>query len=103
MDSISKDIEACIKYLDDILMYGGNTKAEHPAIVENVIQHCVHYGLAVNLLKSKFNIHETIFQGHVSHGQKVNMDPAKLETMSMWPSLTKKKEVQTFFTFAKYY
>ena len=31
------------------------------------------------------------------------MDPSKLKTMFKWPTLTKKKEVQAFLGFAKYY
>ena len=29
MDTIFKDMEGCIWYLDDILIYGGDTEAEH--------------------------------------------------------------------------
>ena len=37
MDAIFKDMEGCIWYLDDILIDGGNTEAEHLAIVEKVL------------------------------------------------------------------
>ena len=56
MDTIFKDIEGCIWYLDDILIYRGNTEAEHQAIVKKVLQQCVKHGLAVNLLKSEFHV-----------------------------------------------
>ena len=68
MHTIFKDIEECIWYLDDILIYGGNTEAEHEAIVEKVLQQYVVHGLAVNLLKSEFHVHETIFLEHVLNG-----------------------------------
>ena len=103
MDTIFKDMEGCIWYLDDILLYGGDTEAEHLAIVENVLHQCVEHGLAVNLLKSEFHVKETIFLGHVINGQEVKMDPSKLETMSKWPIPPKKKEVQAFLGFANYY
>ena len=103
MDTILKDMEGCIWYLNDILIYGGYTKAEHQAIVEKVLQQCVEHRLAVNLLKSEFHVQETIFLGHVINGQEVKMDPLKLETMSKWPIPTKKKEVQAFLGFANYY
>ena len=35
------DIEGYIWYFNNILIYGGNTKAEHQAIVEKVLQQCV--------------------------------------------------------------
>jgi hypothetical protein len=103
MDTVFKDMEGCIWYLDDILIYGGETEAEHQAIVEKVLQQCVDNGLAVNLTKSEFHVHETIFLGHIINGQQVQMDPAKLEAMTKWPIPTKKKEVQAFLGFANYY
>ena len=103
MDTIFKDMEGYIWYLNDILIYGGDTKAEHQAIVEKVLQQCVEHGLAVNLLKSKFYVKETIFLGNVINSQEVKMDPSKLEIMSKWLIPTKKKEVQAFLGFANYY
>ena len=103
MDTIFKDMEVCIWYLDNILTYGGDTEAEHQAIVEKILQQCVEYGLAVNLLKSEFHIKETIFLGYVINGQEVKMHHSKLETMSKWPIPTKKKKVPGFLVFAYYY
>ena len=71
MDTIFKDIEGCIWYLDDILIYRGNTEAEHQARVENFLQHCVEHALAVNLLKSEFYVPETILLEHVINSQQV--------------------------------
>ena len=103
MDAIFKDMEGCFWYVDDILIYGGDTEAEHQAIVEKVLQQCVEHGLAVNLLKSEFHVKETIFLAHVSNGQEVKMYPSKLQTMSKWPIPINKKEVQEFLGFADYY
>ena len=103
MDTIFKDMEGCICYLDDILIYGGDTEAEHQAIVEKVLQQCIEHGLLVNVLKSEFHVKETIFLEQVINGQEVKMDPSKLKTMSKWPTSTKKKEVQSFLAFANYY
>ena len=101
--TIFKDMEGCIWCLDDILIYGGDTKAEHQAIVEKVLQQCIEHGLLVNVLKSEFHVKETIFLEQVINGQEVKMDPSKLKTMSKWPTSTKKKEVQSFLAFANYY
>ena len=87
----------------DILIYGGTTEAENLAFVEKVLQQCVKHLLAVNLTKSEFHVHETIFLGHIVNGSQVQMDPAKLETMSKWPVPTKKQEVQAFLGFPNYY
>ena len=103
MDTLFKDMEGCIWYLDDILIHGGESEAEHQAMVEKVLQQCVEHGLAVNLLRSELHVKETIFLGHVINGQEVKKDPSKLESMSKWPILTKKKKVQAFLGFAKDY
>ena len=103
IDTILKNMKGCIWYFDKILIYDSDTEVEDQAIVENLQQQCVKHGLAVNVLKSDFNVKETIFVGCLINGQKVKMDPSKLETMSKWPIPTKKKEVQAFLGFANYY
>ena len=92
VDTIFKDREGCLWYLDDILIYGGNTEAEHQAIVEKVLQQFVEHGLAVNLLKSEFHVKETIFLGHVINGQEVKMDPSKLEPCPRGPSEQRRRK-----------
>ena len=57
MDTIFKDVQGCIWYLDDSLIYSGNTRGEHQAMVKKLLQQCIEHGLAVNLLKSDFNVH----------------------------------------------
>ena len=57
----------------------------------------------VNLVKSEIYVKETLFLGHVINSQQVQIDPAKLKTMSKWSSPTKNKEVQAFVGFANYY
>ena len=89
--------------MDDILIYGRQTEAEHQAYVEKILQQCVNHGIAVNLTKSELHVHEIIFLGHSVNGSLIQMDAAKLETMSKWPVPTKKKEVQAFLRFANYY
>jgi len=103
IDAVFKNMEGCIWYLDYILIYGGETEAEHQRLVEKVLQQCVQHGLAGNLLKSEFHVKQTIFLGHIINGQQIQMDPSKLDKMSKWPRPTKKKEVQAFLGFANYY
>ena len=103
MDIICEDHEGCVWYMYDILISGGQTETEHQACVEKILQQCVNHGLAVNLTKSEFHVHEIIFLGHIVNGSQVQMDPAKLETIFKWPVPTKKKEVQAFSGFANYY
>ena len=103
IDAIFNDMEECIWYFDDILIYSGNTKAKHQAIVEKVLQQCIEHRLVGNWLKREFYLHKTIFLVHVINKQEVEMESSKLETMSKWPIPTKKKEVQAVLGFANYY
>jgi len=82
MDTNFKDMEGCIWYLDDILIYGGDSEEEHRQLVEQVLQQCIKHGLAVNLPKSEFHVQVTLFLGHIINSQQVQMDPTKLEAIS---------------------
>ena len=70
--------------------------------MQKALQQYVEHGVAVNLLKSEFQVHKTIFLCQLINGQEVKMDLWKLETMSKWPIPTKKKKVQLFLDFANY-
>ena len=93
MYTIFKDEGGCVCNKDDIQIYGEFTGAQHQAFVEQVLQQCVKHGLAVNLTKSEFYVHESIFLVHIVNSSQIQMDSAKLETISNWPVPTKKKEV----------
>jgi len=103
MDTIFKDMEGCIRYLDDILIYRGDSEEKYQQLVVQVLQQSIEYGLAVNLIKSEFHVQETLFLEHIITGQYVQMDSTKLEATSKWPTPPKKKEVQVFLGFANYY
>ena len=68
IDTIFKDMEGWIWYLDDVRIHGGDTEAEHQAIVDKVQQQFVEHRLAVNLFKTEFHVKETRFLGHVING-----------------------------------
>ena len=65
MDTICKDMEGCVWYLDDILIYGGDMKEEHQTIVEKVLQLCIEHSVAINMGKSEFHVRVTIFLGYI--------------------------------------
>ena len=91
MDAIFKEMEGYVWYLDDILIYSGDTEVEHCASVEKVLPQCVEHGLAMNLPECECDAKESIFLVHVINGEAVMIDHAKLDTMSKWPIATKKK------------
>ena len=89
-------MEGCIWYLNNILIYGGDTEAVHQAIVEKVLQQYVEHGLAVNLFKSKFHVYKCIFLKYVINGLKLNMDPSKLQSMYKSLSIYKRRQFRHF-------
>ena len=102
MDTIFKDMEGYIGYLDNTLICGGNAEAEHQVIVEKVLQQRIEHRLAVNLPKSKIHAKQTILLVHVINGQDVKMDPSKLESIFKWPISTKNMKFQAFLGCTNY-
>ena len=88
MDAIFQDMEVCIWYLEEIVIYGDNMEAEHLAIVEKVLLQSVEHGLGINPLNSRFHIHKTIFLNFLINSQEVEINFLKLETISNWPIST---------------
>ena len=103
MDTIFQDMEGCIQYLDDILVYGDNTGAEYQAIAKKGLQQCVKHVLEFKLFTSEFHVYKTILLKYVINGQDIKVDLSKLATMFKWPILIEKKEVQAFLIFANNY
>lgn len=105
MNTVFPNMEGCISYLENILIYRGDTENEYQQLVEKVVQQFVWHGLVVNLLKSEFHVRQTqaIFLCHIINGQQIPMDPSKLYTMYKRPRLRQKKDVQVLLGFAKYY
>ena len=103
MDEIFKDIEGVLWYLDDILIHGGHTEAEHQLIVEQVLQKLLDHNLAVNLEKSAFHEQEIEFLGYMINGAEIKMQQHKVDVIQDWPASSKKKQVQAFLGFANYY
>ena len=103
MDTIRKDDQGCVWYMNKILIYGRETEVEHQAYLDKILQQCVDHVFAVDLTKSWFHVHQNIFPRHIINGSQVQMDAAKLQTMSNWPVLTNEKELQAFLGFANYY
>ena len=90
-------------YIDDMLIHGGETEEKHQKPVEYILQKCLDDGLAINLEKSEFHQNEVNFLGHIINGQRIRIQPSKVNVILEWQPPTKKKEVQAFLAFANYY
>lgn len=92
----------CTAYLDDILIYS-EFKAEHEIYVKRVLAKLREAGVQVDITKCQFNAQEVPYLGLIIITKGVKMDPAKIDTITNWPSLINVKDVQSFLGFANFY
>ena len=71
---------------------GGQSKAEHQKIVEQVLQKCLDHGLAVNFEKSEFHEKEVKFLGHVINGVDIKTQMDNLMPLKIDQRLTRKSK-----------
>ena len=78
------DIE--VHYLDDILIHTKGPIEKHYEAVESVLCRLIDNNLAVNLAKSEFHVHETVFLGLIINGKETKMNSVKLNIIKDWPT-----------------
>src|SRR5467141_3415344 len=104
-------------YMDDILIFGGQTKEEHHAIVVRVLDILRRHRLYLKAEKCTFGqptveyLSLILLEGRVemdpvslilSEG-RVEMDPVKVASVRDWPTPRNVTEVQSFVGFVKFY
>ena len=77
--------EFLVVYLDDMLIYSDNLK-EHRKHVQKVLERLKDAGLFLKLSKCEFHMQEVEFLGFVIGINGVRMDPAKVESVTAWPT-----------------
>ncbi|SJL04701.1 uncharacterized protein ARMOST_08071 [Armillaria ostoyae] len=105
MNDIFKDLISEGKvtiYLDDILIFTRD-HGEHRRIVRCVLQKLRENKLFLKAEKCEFEVLETEYLGVIISEGQVCMDPVKLAGIAEWPTLTKKKELQSFLGFTNFY
>ena len=105
MDRIFEDLISegvVVVYLDDILIFT-KTLDEHRKVVRQVIELLQKHRLSLKPEKCEFEKTSIKYLGVVVSQDSVKMDPAKVARVSKWPTLSNKKEVQSFLGFTNFY
>jgi len=89
-------------YLDDILIYSGNTP-DHVSQVREVLKRLIDAGLQADLDKCDFHTTRTKYLGLIITPGGIEMDPEKVTAITAWEPPTTKKQLQRFLGFANFY
>ena len=102
MNSLLGHLPYVVVYLDDILIFSETTE-QHIQHVREVLSILSHNRLHVKGPKCFFFKSEVSFLGHVLRDGSVLPDPEKISAVSLWPTPTTVKDVQSFLGLANYY
>ena len=92
----------CTAYLDNILIYSSNLK-EHKDHVRLVLVKLHEFGIQTNINKCKFHVAKTKYLSLIISTKEIKIDPAKIEAMKQWDTLTCVQEVGLFVRFCNFY
>ena len=105
MDKIFEDLISegvVVVYLHDILIFT-KTLEEHQKVVHQVMEILQKNSLSLKLEKCEFERTSVEYLGVVVSHDSVKKDPAKVARVVEWPTLSTKKEVQSFLGFTNFY
>jgi len=92
----------CTAYLDDVLIYS-RTRKEHRAHVREVVDRLISAGLQIDIGKCEFETSKTRYLGLIITTDGIQMDPAKVKTITEWSAPGSLRELQRFLGFANFY
>ena len=102
MDGILGDLPFCACYVDDILIFSGNTN-EHIQHLREVLKRLRDNGLVVRQDKCQFGAKSVDFLGHRVSPAGVSPLPSKVSAISRFPQPTTIKGLQEFIGMVNYY
>ncbi|GKB93218.1 putative reverse transcriptase domain-containing protein [Tanacetum coccineum] len=91
-----------IVFIDDILIYS-KTREEHVKHVRLVLGQLKKEKLYAKFSKCEFWLREVQFLGHVINGNRIHLDPRKIEAVKNWKAPRTPTEVCSFLGLAGYY
>ncbi|GJQ90538.1 putative reverse transcriptase domain-containing protein [Tanacetum coccineum] len=91
-----------IVFIDDILVYS-KTREEHVEHLRLVLELLKREKLYAKFSKCEFWLREVQFLGHVINGNKIHVDPSKIEAVKNWKAPRTPSEVRSFLALAGYY
>nr|KYP72502.1 Transposon Ty3-I Gag-Pol polyprotein [Cajanus cajan] len=78
-----QDLNSCLVFFDDILIYSLNLKC-HMDYVKEMLDALHDHSLTVDKKKCSFNQESLEYLGHIISSQEVAADPKKVESMWLW-------------------
>jgi len=91
-----------VVYLDDILIFM-ETLEEHRRVTRRVMELLRKNNLFLKPEKCEFEKTEVEYLRVIISQNSVKMDPVKVAGVMEWPTLSNRKEVQSFLGFANFY
>jgi hypothetical protein len=88
-------------YLDDILIFSKTLK-EQRRVMWIVLERLQKHKLFLWHNKCEFKQMSIKYLGLIISKGEIHMDPVKVAGVTEWPTLTKKKEVQSFLGFTNF-
>ena len=92
----------CLAYLDDVIVLG-NSFQNHLENLKKVLQRFKENNLKLKPKKCSFFQTEVLFLGKLVNEYGVSINPESKETITKWPTLKCKRDVQSFLGFANYH
>ena len=102
MNRITRNLEGCIVYIDDIVIYSDNWET-HLERLRNLFVALRKAGLAVNLRKSEFAKAKIIYLGHEIGYGNVSPRDVNVDVILNFPTPKTKKDVRSFLGMSGYY
>ncbi|GJT00356.1 putative reverse transcriptase domain-containing protein [Tanacetum coccineum] len=91
-----------IVFIDDILIYS-KTREEHVEYLRLVLELLRKEKLYAKFSKCEFWLKEVQFLGHVINGNRIHVDPSKIEAVKNWKAPRTPSKVRSFLGLAGYY
>src|SRR5882672_2325939 len=90
-------------YMDNILIFGSQTKEEHLAIIVWVLDILHKHLLYLKAEKCTFGQPTVEYLGLILSEGHIEMDPVKVASVHYWPTPRNVTEVQSFIQFINFY